>query len=49
MGKFPEADARLLKKKICMKCNSRNSIRATRCRKCGYSNLRLKSKDKNGG
>ncbi|MDR0767653.1 MAG: 50S ribosomal protein L40e [Methanosarcinales archaeon] len=49
MGKFPEADERLLKKKICMKCNVRNSIRATRCRKCNYPHLRLKAKDKNGG
>lgn len=48
MGKFPEADERLLKKKICMKCNARNSLRATKCRKCGYANLRLKSKDKSG-
>lgn len=47
MGKFPEADKRLLKKKICMKCNARNPIRSDRCRKCGYQNLRLKSKDRN--
>lgn len=48
MGKFPEAAERLLKKKICMKCNSRNSMQAERCRKCGYPGLRLKAKDKGG-
>lgn len=29
--------------KICLKCHARNSIRAKRCRKCGYKRLRLKS------
>ncbi|MCL2142127.1 MAG: 50S ribosomal protein L40e [Methanimicrococcus sp.] len=48
MAKFPEAEERLLKKKICMKCNARNSFRATRCRKCAYPGLRIKSKDKSG-
>ena len=30
--------------KICLKCHAHNSIKATRCRKCGYGGLRLKSK-----
>jgi large subunit ribosomal protein L40e len=45
MGKFPEADARLLNKKICMSCYSKNSVRATRCRRCGYAGMRLKAKE----
>ncbi|MDY6966373.1 MAG: 50S ribosomal protein L40e [Halobacteriota archaeon] len=43
MARFPEAEARILRMKICMKCNARNAIRATRCRKCGYEGLRTKS------
>ena len=35
---------KLLNMKICMKCNVRNSIRALKCRKCGYKGLRVKSK-----
>ncbi|MCL4325167.1 MAG: 50S ribosomal protein L40e [Candidatus Thermoplasmatota archaeon] len=45
---FPEATARLLVKKICMNCSARNSVRAVQCRKCGYSGLRVKSKEKSG-
>jgi large subunit ribosomal protein L40e len=45
MGKFPEASARLLDKKICMSCYSKNSVRATRCRRCGYGGMRLKAKE----
>ncbi|NYT19862.1 MAG: 50S ribosomal protein L40e [Methanosarcinales archaeon] len=45
MARFQEAEERILNKKICMKCSARNAIRATRCRKCGYSNLRVKSKE----
>ncbi|MDD4332309.1 MAG: 50S ribosomal protein L40e [Methanosarcinaceae archaeon] len=45
MARFPEAEERLLNKKICMKCNARNDVRATRCRKCGSTNLRVKSKE----
>jgi len=48
MARFAEAEARLLNVKICMKCNARNAIRATRCRKCGYSNLRQKSRERKG-
>jgi large subunit ribosomal protein L40e len=31
-----------------MKCNARNAVRATRCRKCGSSALRVKSKESKG-
>jgi large subunit ribosomal protein L40e len=31
-----------------MKCNARNPIKATHCRKCGYRGLRLKSKERRG-
>ncbi|MFA6672618.1 MAG: 50S ribosomal protein L40e [Methanoculleus sp.] len=46
MARFPEAEARLLNVKVCMKCNARNAIRATRCRKCGSDELRPKSKER---
>ena len=49
MTKFPEADARILNKKICMNCNARNPVKAQRCRKCGYTGLRVKSKESRGG
>jgi large subunit ribosomal protein L40e len=45
MARFPEAEERILNKKICMKCNARNAVRAERCRKCGYKHLRVKSKE----
>jgi len=45
MARFPEAEKRLLIKKICMKCYVRNAPRATRCRKCGSKELRLKAKE----
>ncbi|KAF5410421.1 MAG: 50S ribosomal protein L40e [Euryarchaeota archaeon] len=48
MARFEEAENKLLRKKICMKCNARNPIGATRCRKCGYKNLRMKSKESRG-
>ncbi len=48
MARFPEADARLLNKKICMKCFVRNAPKATRCRKCGYKGLRAKAKESRG-
>jgi large subunit ribosomal protein L40e len=48
MARFPEAEARLFNVKICMKCNARNPIKATHCRKCGYRGLRLKSKERRG-
>ncbi|MEE2759680.1 MAG: 50S ribosomal protein L40e [Candidatus Thermoplasmatota archaeon] len=46
MARFPEAEARLLSVRVCMKCNARNALRAKRCRKCGYKGLRLKNKEK---
>ena len=45
MARFPEAEARTLDKKICMKCYASNAKKASRCRKCGYSNLRPKAKE----
>ncbi len=45
MARFPEAEARLLIKKICMNCYARNAVRATRCRKCGSKELRMKAKE----
>ena len=45
MARFPEAEARLLNKKICMKCDAGNPIKATKCRKCGYKKLRPKAKE----
>lgn len=46
MARFPEAEARTLLKKICMNCYARNSIRAVKCRKCGYKGLRHKSRER---
>ncbi|WP_462272515.1 50S ribosomal protein L40e [Methanohalophilus sp.] len=45
MARFPEAEERILNKKVCMNCNARNAVRAVKCRKCGYKNLRVKSKE----
>jgi large subunit ribosomal protein L40e len=45
MARFKEADARLLNKKVCMNCYARNAVKATRCRKCNYTQLRLKAKE----
>ncbi len=45
MARFPEAEKRLLVKKICMGCYARNPIRAVQCRKCGSKELRLKAKE----
>lgn len=42
---FPEAVKRLLDKKICMRCYSRNPPNARTCRKCHYKGLRVKSKE----
>lgn len=49
MARFPEAEARILHKKICMGCYSRNAWRATKCRNCGGKQLRPKAKDARGG
>ena len=48
MARFPEAEARLLHVRICMKCNARNAMRATKCRKCGYKGLRPKNIERKG-
>ena len=45
MARFPEAERRLLHKMICMQCYARNAPRATRCRKCGSTELRPKAKE----
>jgi len=49
MARFPEATERVLNKKICMKCSARNAPKAKRCRKCGYTGLRVKAKETRGG
>jgi len=46
MPKFEPAERRELEKQICMRCNARNPERADNCRKCGYGNLRRKSKER---
>ncbi|MHB8606188.1 MAG: 50S ribosomal protein L40e [Thermoplasmatota archaeon] len=43
MARFPEAEARNLRKKICMHCYARNPIKATRCRKCKSTEMRVKA------
>ncbi|OIR19102.1 MAG: 50S ribosomal protein L40e [Marine Group III euryarchaeote CG-Bathy1] len=48
MARFPEAEARLLEKKICMKCNARNAYKSAKCRKCGSKQLRPKAKEGRG-
>ncbi len=46
---FAEAIERRLNKKICMKCDARNPPTAKKCRKCGYTGLRMKAKERRGG
>jgi large subunit ribosomal protein L40e len=46
MATFEPAVERTLEKQICMRCNARNPMRATSCRKCGYKKLRRKSKER---
>ncbi|MEC8707190.1 MAG: 50S ribosomal protein L40e [Candidatus Thermoplasmatota archaeon] len=48
MARFPEAEARLFQKKVCMKCNATIGWKATICRKCGYKGLRPKAKEQRG-
>ena len=48
MAKFEVAEKRLFNVKICMRCNARNPMKATRCRKCGYGGLRPKSREPRG-
>ncbi|MBS7382954.1 MAG: 50S ribosomal protein L40e [Methanomassiliicoccales archaeon] len=45
MARFKEAESRLLDKSVCMSCYATNPKNATKCRKCGYSNLRPKAKE----
>jgi len=48
MAKFEVADKRLFNANICMRCNARNPLKATKCRKCGYSGLRKRTKEPRG-
>tara|TARA_A100001011_G_C14074291_1_gene741674 strand:+ start:430 stop:579 length:150 start_codon:yes stop_codon:yes gene_type:complete len=48
MARFPEAEARLFQKKVCMKCNATAGWNAVKCRKCGYKGLRGKAKEQRG-
>ncbi len=48
MARFPEAEMRLLHKKICMKCGAVNAVRAVRCRRCRSKELRMKAKEGRG-
>ena len=48
MARFPEAEGRLLNKKICMKCGASNAPRARRCRRCRSKELRVKAKEGRG-
>ena len=49
--RHPVAEARLLKKWICMKCSAthRGSKKPRACRKCGYKNFRPKSAERRQG
>jgi large subunit ribosomal protein L40e len=46
MAGFPEAKARMLRRKICRRCKARNPWTATKCRKCGYKVLRPKKAER---
>lgn len=48
MARFPEAEARTLDKKICMRCNATNAPKAERCRRCHNKELRVKGKESRG-
>lgn len=48
MARFEEAENRIFKVKICLKCNARNPAAAKTCRKCGYKGLRYKAKEPRG-
>lgn len=45
--RHPEAEARLLKKWICMRCSATHrGSKPKACRKCGYTGLRKKAAEK---
>ena len=48
MARFPEAEERLLNKKICMHCGASNAPKAIRCRRCRSRELRVKAKEGRG-
>lgn len=48
MARFPEAEARTLRKRICMNCYARNAPKATRCRKCYSKQMRVKALETRG-
>lgn len=48
MARFPEAENRLLLKKICMKCGASNAPKSLRCRRCHSKELRVKAKEGRG-
>ena len=48
MARFPEAEKRILNKKVCMKCGALNAARAERCRRCRSKELRIKAKEGRG-
>lgn len=48
MARFPEAEERTLKKRICMQCYARNPPKATRCRKCKSTQMRNKALESRG-
>ncbi|MFH1402745.1 MAG: 50S ribosomal protein L40e [Candidatus Altiarchaeota archaeon] len=46
MARFKEAEKRIFKG-VCMHCNAKNPVKATKCRKCGKpGKIRRKSKKK---
>lgn len=48
MVRFEIAERHLFNVKICMRCNAKNAMRATKCRRCGYAGLRPKAKEPRG-
>tara|TARA_B100000700_G_scaffold169482_1_gene187161 strand:+ start:8222 stop:8380 length:159 start_codon:yes stop_codon:yes gene_type:complete len=46
MARFEQAEKRMLQKKICMRCNARNPQKAKACRKCGYTGLRVRRRER---
>ena len=48
MAKIPEAESRLLNKKVCMRCGALNAPKAERCRRCKSKELRIKAKEGRG-